>query len=190
MKKSNIKISTKDILKVVAVGGLIVGTGILGPSLPMILMGTVKAWKNANRKDLGRIIKRLEKQEMISIKEEGNKISIEITEKGKRRLLEYDFENIKLKSKKRDGKWRIIIFDIPEDKKRNRDAFRRKLIQLDCIRLQDSVFVSAYPCKNEIDFLSNYLEISDFVTLLTVGKIERGEELIFKPYRDWDNSTL
>lgn len=190
MEKISIKISTKEVLKVIAAGGLIVGTGVLGPSLPMIIGGAVKAWKEINRSDLGRIIKRLEKQEMISIKEGDDKVSIEITEKGKRRLLEYDFENIKLKSKKRDGKWRIIIFDIPEDKKRNRDAFRRKLLQLDCIRLQDSVFVSAYPCKDEIDFLSNYLEISDFVTLLVVGKVERGEYLVFKKYKDWDNDTL
>ncbi len=186
MKKISTSINTKEVLKVIAAGGLIVGTGVLGPSLPMILVGIVKVWKEINKSDLGRIVKRLEKQEMISINEKDNKISIEITEKGKRRLLEYDFENIMLKHKKRDGKWRLIIFDIPEGKKKSRDAFRRKLLQLDCIRLQDSVFVSAYPCKDEIDFLSNYLEISDFVTLLVVDRIERGEELIFKPHPDVD----
>lgn len=183
------KIRTLDVLKVLAVGGVIVGTAVL-PSLPMVLVGAVKLWKDANKTDLGRIIKRLEKQEMLSIGEKDGKISLEITEKGRRRILEYDFENIDRKAKKRDGKWRIIIFDIPEGKKRNRDAFRKKLIQIGCIRLQDSVFVSAFPCKNEIDFLSHYLEISDFVTLATIGKVERGEELIFKKYRDWDNDTL
>lgn len=182
------KISTREVLKVIAAGGLIVGTGVLGPSLPLVLAGAVKVWKEVNKSNLGTIIKRLERQELISIEEKDNKISLQITEKGKRRLLEYDFENIEIKRKKRDGKWRIIIFDIPEGKKKNRDAFRRKLLQLDCVRLQDSVFVSAYPCKDEIDFLSNYLNISDFVTLLTVGKIERGEKLIFEPYEDpnWD----
>ena len=190
MEKISIKISTKEVLKVIAAGGLVVGTGVLGPSLPMILVGVVNAWKKINRSDLGRIIKRLEKQEMISISEKDDKVSIKITEKGEKRLLEYDFENIKLKYKKRDGKWRNIIFDIPEGKKRSRDAFRRKLLQLDCIRLQDSVFVSAYPCKNEIDFLSNYLEVSDFVTLLVVERVERGEYLIFKKYKDWDNDPL
>ena len=127
---------------------------------------------------------------MIAIREVDNKISIEITEKGKRRLLEYDFEHIKLKAKRRDGKWRIIIFDIPEGKKRNRDAFRRKLMQIDCIRLQDSVFISAFPCKDEINFLVHYLEISDFVTAATLDKIERGENLLFRKYTDWNNDTL
>lgn len=185
-----VKIKTSDVLKVIAAGGIIVGTAAM-PALPMILVNAVKLWKDIKREDLGRIIKRLEKQEMISINEKADKISIEITEKGKRRLLEYDFENLQRKSTKRDGKWRLIIFDIPEGKKKSRDAFRRKLIQIGCIRLQDSVFVSAFPCKNEVDFLSHYLQISDFVTLLIVDKIERGEQLIFKKYYDpLDNDTL
>ena len=178
------RVKTQDVLKVIAAGGIIVGMAAV-PSLPMILVGAIKAWKEVKKTDLGRIIKRLKKQEMIAIREKDDKVSIEITEKGKRRLLEYDFENIKRKAKRRDGKWRFIIFDIPEDKKRNREAFRSKLLQLECVRLQDSVFVSAFPCKEEIDFLCHYLEISDYVTVVVIDSIERGEELLFKGYRDW-----
>ncbi|MFH0936670.1 MAG: CRISPR-associated endonuclease Cas2 [Candidatus Daviesbacteria bacterium] len=180
------KVLTKDVLKVLAIGGLVVSTLVV-PSLPVALGYVYKKWRDVNKRDLGIIIKRLERQEMIAISEKGRKTKIEITEKGKRRLLEYDFENLQLKAKKRDGKWRLIIFDIPEDKKGNRDALRRKLLQLGCIRLQDSVFACAFPCKKEIDFLSHYLDISDFVTLVSVDKIERGEKLLFKEYgyNDW-----
>lgn len=180
------KITTKDVLKTLAVGAIILATPII-PPLPMILVKSYKLWKDVNREDLGRIMKRLQKQEMIAIREKEDRVSIEITEKGKRRLLEYDFENIKLKAKKRDGKWRLIIFDIPEYKKRNRDMFRKKLLQLGCIRLQDSVFVSAFPCKDEIDFLAHYLEISDYIAVVVLSKIERGEELVFKEYRSFDD---
>ncbi len=177
-------VRTRDVLKVIGAATLVV-SAVTIPNLPIALMATYKAWQQFNKKDLGRIIKRLEKQEMISIKENGNKLSIEVTEKGKRRLLEYDIENIEIKSLKRDGKWRLIIFDIPEEKRNNRDTFRRKLLQLGCIRLQDSIFVCAYPCKNEVDFLCNYFEISDYVTLVVVDKIERGEQLIFKEFIDY-----
>ncbi len=127
---------------------------------------------------------------MISIRESGSNIQIEITEKGKKRILEYDFEKITLSSRKRDGKWRLVIFDIPENKKANRDVFRRKLLQLGMIRVQDSIFASAFPCKKEIDFLCHFLNISDFVTLVSLNQIERGEELIFRQYKDWDSDTL
>ncbi len=119
---------------------------------------------------------------MLEIHEDGSKVRFIVTEKGKRRLLEYDFENLELKANERDGKWRLIIFDIPEDKKKNRDAFSKKLKELGCIRLQDSVYASAFPCKNEIDFLCHFLGISDYVTLANLNKIERGEELIFKKF--------
>lgn len=179
------KIDTKEVLKILAVGGVVVAS-IAIPTLPIVAGYLCKLWKNINRKELGVIIKRLEKQEMISIIEEDGKTKIEITEKGKRRLLAYDFENMTLSAKRPDGKWRLIIFDIPEDKKRNRDALRKKLLQLDCIRLQDSVFACAYPCKKEVDFLGHFLEISDYITLVKVDSIERGEKLIFKKY--WDST--
>lgn len=175
------KITTKDVLKVLAVAGIVVSSLAI-PSLSMALGMAYKQWKNINKKDLGRIIKRLQKQEMLEVQEDRGKIRFIITEKGKRRLLEYDFENLELKTKKRDGKWRLIIFDIPEDKKKNRDAFSKKLREIGCIRLQDSVYASAFPCKGEIDFLCHFLEISDFVTLANLNKIERGEELIFKKF--------
>lgn len=181
------KILTKDVLKVIAVSGILIGSVAL-PTLPMAVGVAIKIWKNINKKDLGRIIKRLEKQEMISFIEKDNQIAIEITDKGKKRLLEYDFKNIRLKNKKRDGKWRLVIFDIPEEKKNARDVFRRKLLELDFIRLQDSVFVSAFPCKSEIDFLCHFLEISDYVTLVSLDKIERGEKLLFKEYHSYGDN--
>lgn len=173
------KISTQDVLKVFGVSGVIIAS-VVFPNLPIAIGAVVKIWKNVNRRDLGIIVRRLQKQDMLSVKENRGKVSIEITDRGKRRLLEYDYQNLEIKVKKRDNKWRLVFFDIPENKKINRDAFRKKLIELGCIRVQDSVFASAYPCKNEIDFLCNFLEISDFVSLVTLDKFERGEELIFK----------
>lgn len=177
-------ITTKDVLKILAVSGIVISSMIV-PTAPMAAGAALKIWKKYHRKDLGRIFKRLEKQQMISFKEKDEQTLIEITEKGKRRLLEYDFENISIKKKKIDGKWRLVIFDIPEDKKSSRDSFRRKLLQMEFIRLQDSVFATCYPCKKEIDFLVHYLGISDFITLIKVDQIERGEKLIFKRY-GWD----
>lgn len=175
------KITTKDVLKVMAVTGMVVASVAL-PNLPIALGAAYKQWKNINKKDLGRIIKRLQKQEMLDIQEDGSKVRFIVTEKGKRRLLEYDFENLELRTTKRDGRWRLIIFDIPEDKKKKRDAFSKKLRELGCIRLQDSVYASAFPCKNEIDFLCHFLGISDFVILANLNKIERGEKLIYKKF--------
>lgn len=181
MGEQNIK--TKDVLKVIGIGSLVVAS-ILSPNLAKAFLEISKEFKNINNKDLGRIVKRLEKQRMINFQGDNGQIKITITDKGKIRLLEYSYDNMVIKKPKVDGKWRLVIFDIPEKRKRDRDALRRKLLELGFVRLQDSVFASPYPCKDEIDFLANYLQISDYVTLAVIEKIERGEFLKFIKYKE------
>src|SRR3989344_3419862 len=51
-----------------------------------------------------------------------------LTAKGKERFLQHQFNILALPRAKRwDGKWRIVLFDIPEPKKKIRDSLRRKL---------------------------------------------------------------
>ena len=175
------KILTRDVLGVIGLAGVVIASAAL-PVLPLALAGAVKVWKDVNRKELSRIVKRLEKQKMISFRENGDKVAIEITEKGKRRLLEYNFEEMTIKSPKKDGKWRLVLFDIPNRKRISRDLFRKKLKQMGFSALQESVFASPYQCKDEVDFLCNYLLISEYVTLLSVNEIERGEKLLIQKY--------
>lgn len=177
------RIKTKDVLKIIGIGSLVVAS-ILSPNLAKAFLEISKEFKGVSNKDLGRIVKRLEKQRMINFIEENGQIKITITDKGKTRLLTYNYDDMVIKKPKTDGKWRLVIFDVPEKRKRDRDSFRRKLLQLGFIRLQDSVFASPYPCKDEIDFLANYLQISDYVTLAVINKIERGEFLNFIKYKE------
>lgn len=177
------KLRTQDVLKIIGIGGL-VAASIFSPNLAKAFLEISKEFKGVNNKNLGRIVRRLEKQRMIDFNQENGQIRITITDKGKTRLLSYNFENMEIKEPKTDGKWRLVIFDIPEERKRDRESFRRKLLQLGFVRLQDSVFASPFKCKEEIDFLSNYLNISDFVTLAVIEKIERGEFFDFVKYKD------
>lgn len=45
-----------------------------------------------------------------------------------------------------DGKWRVLIFDISEPRRRVRSRLRALLSGAGFIRLQDSVWVHPYPC--------------------------------------------
>ncbi|MDO8515197.1 MAG: CRISPR-associated endonuclease Cas2 [bacterium] len=66
-----------------------------------------------------------------------------------------------------DGKWRIVIFDLPEKEgKRTRDVFRNKLKDLGFILLQRSVFVCPWPCEQEIIDLAQILGIENFVQII------------------------
>lgn len=171
------KITTRDILKMIALGAVVISIPVM-PGLSLALVASNKYFKGKSKRDAVRIIKRVEKQQMASFKEVGNDIVLQITINGERRLLEYEFEDLGLKTKRTDGKLRLIIFDIPEVKKAAREAFRRKILKLGFVRVQDSVFACAFPCQDEIDFLCHFLGISAFVSLVVVDKIERGEGLL------------
>ena len=53
-----------------------------------------------------------------------------------------------------DGFWRVIIFDIPESKRKNRDNLRKEILKQGFGRLQDSTYISPYEfSKSFMNFL-------------------------------------
>ena len=90
-----------------------------------------------------------------------------LTKKGREELLKYDIDKINLRKEIIwDGRWRVIIFDIAEEKKQARDALRSKFKQLGMLQLQKSVFVYPFDCKKEIDFVSDFFEVGDDILYL------------------------
>ena len=77
-----------------------------------------------------------------------------LTNKGKKAALFLSIEDKIKKRKKWDKKWRILIFDIPENKRRYRQTVRNVLRDLGFFRLQKSVWVFPYDVK---EYLYNIL---------------------------------
>jgi len=93
-----------------------------------------------------------------------NEVRVELTKKGKKRFEIYNFEDLKIKSSKKwDRKWRIVIFDIPEKKKVAREILREKLKKLGFFRIQKSVWVYPYECKDEINFVCEFFNVENYV---------------------------
>jgi hypothetical protein len=118
---------------------------------------------------LSQAIYYLKKRKLIKTQTINNKTILVLTEKGKKRKLEYDLENIRiLKQGVWDGKWRLLMFDIPESEKLAREALREKLKKLGFAKFQKSVWLHPFPCENEIDFISEYFSIGQYLNLLVV----------------------
>lgn len=158
----------KEILKVLAVGGILVASMAL-PNLPQVLkfLGVVGAKDKFRVK---RTIYNLKEKRLVNFHKND---AIEITEKGKKRVLQYDIEDIDIKIPlKWDGYWRIVIFDIPEKFKRARNALNRKIKDLGFFPLQKSVFVYPHECRNEIDFVSEFFDIGKFVHYIVAKELD------------------
>ncbi|MDD5290221.1 MAG: CRISPR-associated endonuclease Cas2 [Patescibacteria group bacterium] len=91
----------------------------------------------------------LQKSKHIVVKEKNNNKFIYLTKKGKKIVTKLLIKT-KIKKQKWDGQWRILIFDIPENKRRFRDNMRQSLLNLGFIKLQKSVWITPYDIIDDL----------------------------------------
>lgn len=109
---------------------------------------------------------RLQKQGFV--RREGGVYNL--TEKG-RKLARYIWSVKKTAEKKWDGKYRVVIFDIPEKERRWRDWFRQELYLLSYKKLQESVFISKLSLTPELVKEIKRKKMGNCVNYLLVDKI-------------------
>ncbi|OGI25207.1 MAG: hypothetical protein A3J76_03425 [Candidatus Moranbacteria bacterium RBG_13_45_13] len=74
-------------------------------------------------------------------------------------------------SQKWDGKYRLVIFDIPENKKWSRNWLRKELYLLQYIQLQKSVFVGKHPLPVDIIKDIKKFGLEKYVNYLLIDKL-------------------
>lgn len=143
-----------------------------------------KEWakfKEFNPSYLQRSLQRLEKQRLVEKRKAGKRIIFRITEGGKRRILKYALEDLSLqKPTVWDGKWYLVSYDVPQGLSFLRDYLRGSLKRLGFYPLHESVYLHAYPCKSEVDFLREYFGVAANVRIFTISQIENDK--IFREY--------
>jgi len=175
IKKSGLKLGPveKKILLLLE-GGLVLSLTRRPDAYFKVVKKIIKEWKKINELSLRRSIKRLYKSNLVDYKEYGDgTVKLILTEKGKDKAIIYNLDKIEIKKPARwDKLWRLVIFDIPEDKKRGRNALASKLRDLGFYRLQKSVFVHPYECKDEINFINEIFNLAPYVRFLRVKDID------------------
>lgn len=112
---------------------------------------------------------RLIKQGLVEYS--GNKLSL--TEKGELFIKNIEERNFTIpRPKKWDEKWRIIIFDIKEERRATREKLRRTLTQIGFKKLQNSVWVFPYDCEDLITLLKADFKIGKDVLYIIAEHIE------------------
>ena len=163
-------------------GGLALGLSGSPRASFQILKAIGKEWEEIDRQSLRRAIKSLYESKLITEKQnpDGN-ITLILTSEGKKKALTYDLEKMQIKKPaKWDKRWRIVLFDIPNTKKKIRDILRFHLKKLGFYEFQESVFVYPYDCRNEMDYLIEFYDIRKFVRFVVADSIDT--ELHLKSY--------
>jgi len=171
--KKHARDTGKKVLTLLADAGGSIVESFLDPYGRLRLSNMFVAHGKVDRTRMRRVLKSLEKQELVTIKEKKGEITVTLTKNGSEKALKYQVEDMQIpKPDWWDRKWRLVMFDIPEARKSSRNAFKAVLDNLGFIQLQHSVYVHPYECHNEIEFVRNVYEIKPFVKLLVVEKLE------------------
>lgn len=180
--KIRIDPKVKDVLKLLTVG-IVLTTVVLFPGIaafgPLIKETQKerdkKEWDKFNLWRLRQLIKRLEKQKVVDIKDG----IVKITAKGSIRWLKFNLDKMELKSKT-DGKWRLIIYDVANLRRSQSEFFRETLKRLGFLRLQKSVYITPFVCDDEIEYLRQLFSIGSEVLIIKATGIEN--EQLYKRY--------
>ncbi|MBI5742774.1 MAG: hypothetical protein HZA25_02970 [Candidatus Niyogibacteria bacterium] len=107
--------------------------------------------------------------------------TLRLTVKGEAALRRLELSEYRLKKPRRwDGRWRVLIFDIPERRRLLRDKVRNTLVAIGFVRAQDSVWIYPYDCEDLVTLLKADFRIGKDLLYLVVEKMEY--DVIFKDH--------
>lgn len=168
-------------LALAAIGGVLT-FGAMTPGvltgLTHFLAGKKKEKYEAYREIWRNFYKLKQKRNLEFVKEEDGYLVYRFSQKGKEKIKKFIIDELSIKiPKKWDQKWRLVIFDIPESRRKARVALRDKLKGMAFYQCQKSVWIHPFPCMEEIEFLKDVFNIKPFVKLFLVDEMTDGKVL-------------
>lgn len=172
----------KDILITVGVLGFVAVAAFAGNAVQLLKYTPLGNRKRKIRNyEINRNIRKLIDRGLINKKTSKNVEYLEVTDKGKRLILRYELNSLaSVKPKKWDKKYRVVIFDISEQRKKTRDQLRLILRSFGFVCLQHSVWVYPYNCEEIIELLKKYLDLKEEVLYMIADSIEDDGRLLDK----------
>lgn len=118
--------------------------------------------KQLRKSDLSLALKRLRERGLIDFVSD-EKLAYRLTDKGKQKAI---WESISLKDEKWDGRWRVVIFDVPEKRRQARNLLRASLKKWNFIPWQKSVWATKKDCAKALRNFIKSVGIEDWVIVL------------------------
>ncbi|MFZ2303716.1 MAG: hypothetical protein WAV98_02930 [Minisyncoccia bacterium] len=144
-----------------------------------IVREVTREWSNIDRNSLSRAIHSLYESKLVSTKDNRDgTLTLVLSKEGKQLALTYNINNMEIKATTQwDGRWRIVMFDVPEPLKKVRDTLRMHFKNMGFYEFQKSVFVHPYPCAREIEYIVEFYKARKFIRFIVAIDIDNGLEL-------------
>ncbi|MBT2669677.1 phenylacetic acid degradation operon negative regulatory protein PaaX [Streptomyces sp. ISL-14] len=108
-------------------------------------------------------VSRMVKQGWIQSEKQGNKSYYFLTDRGVQRMDEAANRIYKMKPNEWDGKWRILMYTIPEDKRQLRDDLRKELLWSGFGSFSSGCWISPNDLEKQINRLIEKYDIKEYV---------------------------
>jgi DNA-binding transcriptional regulator PaaX len=161
----------QDAVLAVVVGSLLLGTAILAPNT-LQMFSKLGITGKRRKESINRARNNLLEKGLL-MKDDGG--YLQITNKGRLKL--GDFDDLIDKPRHWDKKWRVLVFDIPEKRRKARDQIRNVLVEAGFTRLQNSVWVYPYNCEDFVALLKAQQHIGKALLYMVVDSIENDKYL-------------
>ncbi len=136
--------------------------------------------KNRPEYAISRSIKNLASDGLIECFQSDFQPYFRLSEEGKKRFNSNAIDDdTTLVSNNWDGFWRIIILDLPEERKNEREALRYLLKKAGFICLKNSVWISMYPYEHLFTNIKKDLNLTTEIMIIVTNKLDEATEKEF-----------
>jgi len=147
---------------------------------PAISIDSIKEKDPKKNYALTRSIKNLAESGCIEMLKSDNKSYLKLTQKGKNKLNCKKLEGEEaLVSNIWDGLWRIIIIDLPEERKNEREALRYLLKKANFSCIKNTVWISPLPYEHLFTNIKKDLNLGTELMIIITDKMDEETKLAF-----------
>lgn len=126
--------------------------------------------KDKNSREFSRFIYYLKRKNYIKVKSIQGKSGIILTKEGIGKALKASFVMDK-KEKREDGKWTMLIFDMPARNKQRRNLLRSILQNLGYKMFQQSVWITPYNVSKKTESYLQMYSLDRYVKIFLIEEI-------------------
>lgn len=174
----------RTVLTIIAVAGII-GVALVVPNALQALarLGLVPKGRGTyKRYYVNKAFQKLTDRRLIVVhKNRYGKENVCLTKKGLDVLAKYQIKEAVPKIPKQwDGKWRVVVFDIREQKRDLRASIRASLKDFGFVFMQQSVWIFPYPCDEFVSLLKLSFHLRNAIRYMVVEELD--DDVFFRKF--------
>jgi DNA-binding transcriptional regulator PaaX len=164
--------ATKVILSVVAFGAIVGGAAAF-PGL-LAVVRQYRKFRKFSDKEIRYAYYGTKKRGLIKSQLENENDVLVLSEKGNKRILDFDLDTLSIKQPWRwDKKWRVVLYDIPVRFNPAREGLRETLKDLGLIQFQKSAWLYPYDCLGEVIFVADYYGVGKYIDYIEADRMTK-----------------